>query len=165
MPRRKPVGVICQPFCSGNGGEDGIEFVRYVDGREPQIHELWSFAEDGITCKVHPFARVDFGDFSGDCFQTYYMNEEARRVTVFGQRSINASVEWLDTPIPFYDTARVPWINNILVPELHWEDGINYRTWYLHTQSGVRFGGISVPWRGAVPFCVAYLPRSLVPRP
>ena len=93
MHRREPAGVIRQPFRSGNRGEDGIEFVCCVDGREPQIHELWSFAEDGITRKVHPFAHVDVGDFFRDCFQTYYMTKEACRVTILDRRFINASVE------------------------------------------------------------------------
>ena len=61
---------------------------------------------------------------------------------------------------PFYDTSGVPWIENILVPELRWGDGGNYETWYFQTQSGVRFGGRRFPWRGAVPFCEVYLPRS-----
>ena len=162
MSRHEPVGVIRQPFRSGNGGKDGIEFVRCVDGQEPQIHKLWSFAEDGITREVHPFARVDVSNLSGDCFQTYYMTEEACRVTIFGQISINASVEWVDNPAPFYNTTGVPLIENILVPELRWGDGGNYKNWALQTQSGVHFGGRSVPWRGAVPFRPAYFPRSLV---
>ena len=115
MSRREPVGVIRQPFRSSNRGEDGIEFVCYVDGQEPQIHKLWSFNKDGITQKVHPFACIDVGNFSEDCFQTYYMTEEAHRVTIFGRRAINASVKWLGTPVPFYVTAGVPWIKNILV--------------------------------------------------
>ena len=131
MPRREPVRVIYHPFLSGNRGKDGIDFFCCVDGREPQIHELWSFAEDGITREVHPFACVNIGDLSGDCFQTYYMTEEDRRVTIFGQRPINASVKWLGTPVPFYDITGVPWIDNILVPELCWVDGGNYKTWAL----------------------------------
>ena len=90
------------------------------------------------------------------------MTEEDRRVTIFGRRSINASVKWLGIPVPFYDTTRVPWIDNILVPELRWVDGGNYKTWSLQTQSGVCFGGRSFPWRGAVPFRPAHLPRSPV---
>ena len=69
MPRREKVGVICQPFSSGNRDEYGVEFICCVGGREPQIHELWSFAEDRITREVRPFARIDVVDFSGDCFQ------------------------------------------------------------------------------------------------
>ena len=93
VSRSEAVGVICQLFRSSNGGEDGIEFVRCVDGQEPQIHKLWSFDEDRITHKVHPFACIDVGNLSGDCLQTYYMTEEARRVTIFGRTSINVSVK------------------------------------------------------------------------
>ena len=92
MPRRNPEGVIRQHFRSGNGAKDGIEFSHCVDSRELQIHKLWSLAEDRITRKVRLFAHIDVDDFSGDCLQTYYMIEEARRVTIFGRRSINASI-------------------------------------------------------------------------
>ena len=72
MPRRKPVGVTRQPSISGSGGKDGLEFIRYVFGWEPQIHEIWNFAEDGITREVRPFARINVGDLRGDCFHTAY---------------------------------------------------------------------------------------------
>ena len=116
MPRREPVRMIRKLFQSGNRGEDIIMFVRCVDVREPQIHELWIFCEDGITREVHPLARVDVGDFSRDCFQTYYMTEKSRRVTNFGRMYMKASVKWLGNPIPFYNTVGVPWIDNILGP-------------------------------------------------
>ena len=68
MPRRKPIGVIRQPSSSGSGDEYGLEFIRCVGGRDPQINKLWSFAKDGITREVHPLARIEVGNFSGDCF-------------------------------------------------------------------------------------------------
>ena len=52
MPIHEPVGVIRQPFSSGNGGEGGIEFVCCVEGREMQVHKLWSFTKDRITFEV-----------------------------------------------------------------------------------------------------------------
>ena len=55
------------------------------------------------------------------------MTEETRRVTIFGWRSINTSVKWLGTPVPFYDITGVPWTENILVPELCWGDRGNYK--------------------------------------
>ena len=160
MPRRKPVGVIIQNFHFGDGGKYRIEFVFCVDSREPQVHKLRSFAKNRITCEIHPFACVNIGDFYRDCFQTHYMIEEARRVTIFGWRYINVSVEWLGTLVHFYDTTGVPWTDNILVPELRWGDGGNYKTWDVKTQYVVRFVGRSVPWCGAVPFCAAYLPTK-----
>ena len=33
MPRRGPVGEICQPFNSGGGSNDGLEFIRCDGGR------------------------------------------------------------------------------------------------------------------------------------
>ena len=76
--------------------------------------------------------------------------------------SIYASANWLVTPVPFYDTAGVPWIENTLVPELLWGDGGNYKIWALETQSRPRFGGRTVPWHGTVPFYPDYLPSSPV---
>ena len=76
--------------------------------------------------------------------------------------SNNVSVEWLGTPIPFFDTARVPWIENILVPILRCGDEGNYKTWSLENQSRPCFGRRSVPWCGAVPFCPNHLPNSPV---
>ena len=154
--------MIRLTFRSSNRGKDGIEFVRSVDGRELQIHKLWVFAEDGITHEVDPVACVDVSDLSGDCFQTQYMTKESCRVTNFGQRSIHASVKHLSTPVPVYNTTGVPWTYNILVPELRWGERGNHKTWALKTQFGVRFVGISVPWRGIVPLFAVYLPRSPV---
>ena len=113
MPRRKPVGVIRQTSSSGSVGEDGLEFICCVGGQEPQIHKLWSFSKDGITRKVHPFGRIDVGNFSGDCFHTAYTTEIGRRVFIYGRKSINGSVEWLSVPGPFYDTG-VAWTKNFL---------------------------------------------------
>ena len=76
--------------------------------------------------------------------------------------SINASIEWLVTTIPFYGTTRVTWIDNILVPELRWGDRGIYKLWDLKPQSRPRFGGRSLPWRGDVPFRPDYLPSSPV---
>ena len=105
MPRREPVGVTHQTSSSSSRGEDRVEFIRCVGGRYPQFHELWSFAEDGITRKVHPFASIDVGNFSGDCIQTNYSTEVGRRVAIYGQRFINGSVKWLVVPDPFFNTG------------------------------------------------------------
>ena len=112
MTRNKPVGVIRQPSSSGSGDEDGIEFIRWVGGREPQIHELWSFTKDGITRKVHPFARIYVGDFGGDCLHTAYATEIGRRVFIYGRKSIHGSVKWLGVPAPYCGTG-VTWTENI----------------------------------------------------
>ena len=71
MTRRDPVGYIDSPSNSGSRDTEGPEFIRCVDGREPQIHEVWDFGFDGITQEVLPTAQVDIGagfmgDFSSD---------------------------------------------------------------------------------------------------
>ena len=70
MPRHEPVGVIWKAFNSGNGADDGLGFIRCVGGRQPEIYEVWTFGDDRITPKVHPFVRVDVDAFLGDCFGT-----------------------------------------------------------------------------------------------
>ena len=39
-------------------GLDPVAFIQCVDGREPQIHEVWSLGLDGIIIEVHPKAQV-----------------------------------------------------------------------------------------------------------
>ena len=141
MPRRKPVGVIRKPSNSGSGADDRLEFIHYVGGREPQIHKLWIFAEDSITREVHPFARIDVGDFRVDYFRTAYATEIGRRVYIYGQKSINGSVEWLGVPALSCGTGFT-WTENILVPNSRWGDGGNYETWASATCSRPRFDSL-----------------------
>ena len=61
IARREPVGSICWPSDSVSGDEDGPEFIQCVDGRQPQIHEVWTFGEGGVTWEVHLKAQVDVG--------------------------------------------------------------------------------------------------------
>ena len=122
MTRRKPVVVIRQPSSCGSRDKDGLEFIRCVGGREPQIQELWSFSEDRITHKFHHFAQIDVDDFSGYCFDTAYATEIERIVFIYGRKSIDGSVEWLGVPAPSYGTG-FPWNENIFVPNSCWGDG------------------------------------------
>ena len=148
MNRRKPVGVICQPSnsCSGDGNE--LEFICSVGGREPHIHKLWSFSEEGITPEVH-----------GDCFHTAYATEIGCKVFFYGRKIINGSVEWLGVPVPSSGTG-VAWTENISAPNSRWGDGRGYKHWASTTRSRPCFGGRSVPWRDKVPFCPNYVLSS-----
>ena len=127
MAGRITFGVIRQPSSSGSGGEGVFEFICFVPWRQPQIHELRSVAEEGITCEIHIFARIDVGDSRRDCFQTDYATEIGRSVAIYRQKSINGKVEWLGITAPFCNTG-VTWSKNILVPRLHWGDGVTYAT-------------------------------------
>ena len=115
MTRLKPVRIIRQPSSSGSRDKYGLEFIRCVGGQEPQIHELWSFAEDIITREVHPFARIDVCNFSRDCFHTAYVTEIVRRVFIYGQKYMNGSVKWLGVPAPSFGTG-VAWTEIFLFP-------------------------------------------------
>ena len=93
MARREPVGSIYWPSDYGSGDVYGPEFIRCVDGRQPQIHEVCSFGEYGVTHEVRTTARVDVGTgFVGE-FATDYVTPIWRRVTMFGRHYINVSVE------------------------------------------------------------------------
>ena len=47
-----------------------------MDVREPQVREVWTFGEDGVTPKVHPTARVDVGAGFVVKFATNYLTED-----------------------------------------------------------------------------------------
>ena len=130
-----------------------------MGAREPQIYELWSFSIDGTTREVHTFAQIDVSDFSGDCFHTAYGTEIGHIVFIYGRKSIIGSVEWLSVPAPSCGTG-VAWTENILVPNSCWGDGCGYKLWDLENRSRPHFGGRSIPWSGAVPFCPNYVPSS-----
>ena len=98
MPRRDPVGAICQPLNSGSEADGRLEFILFVGGRQPQIDEVWYFGDDRINREVHPFARVDVGAFSRYCFGTDYLAENGRRVPIYSRKLIIGSVEWLGIP-------------------------------------------------------------------
>ena len=61
MASQETVGSIDHPYNSHSGGAEGPKFIRCVDGREPQIHEVSTFSENDVTRELHPTARVDVG--------------------------------------------------------------------------------------------------------
>ena len=95
MPRLETAGDIRQPSNPGSGDDDGLEFIRCVGGRQPKIHEAWTFREDWNTHEVHYFARADVGSFVRECFATNYLTENGRRVPMFRRKWINWSFEWM----------------------------------------------------------------------
>ena len=86
-----------------------------MDGREPQIHEVWDFGDNGVTREVHPTSQVDagarvFGEFSYD-----YITESVCRIPIIGRISINGSVEWLGFP-GFHRTGGHFWDDDLMAP-------------------------------------------------
>ena len=86
-----------------------------MDGREPQIHKVWNFGEDIVTCEAHPTARVDVGAGFVGGFATNYLTPSWVRIPMFEVNSINGSVQWLGVPDPLR-TDGLPWTDNILSP-------------------------------------------------
>ena len=67
MAGQEPVGSIYRPSDSSSRDSEGPEFIQYLDGREHQIHEFWTFSEDGVTREVHLEAQVDVSaEFVGE---------------------------------------------------------------------------------------------------
>ena len=106
-----------QRLSSGRGGEVNVWFNRCIKGKEPNIFELWAFAEDGAR-EVQPYARVQMSsDFTGETFQTQFFNAREVRITFLGHRYVNRSVQWRDVPQPFGKTgiATDAWAENLYV--------------------------------------------------
>ena len=54
MTQSRPVEPICRPSDCCRGVSREVDFVWWVDGREPQMHGIWCLRSDGITGEVHP---------------------------------------------------------------------------------------------------------------
>ena len=57
----RPMGPIYRRSDSVSGVAEGVEFIRCIDGWEPQIHEIWCPGSNGVTREVHPIAQIDVG--------------------------------------------------------------------------------------------------------
>ena len=113
MAGKDPVGSIGLPSDSGSGDSEVPKFIQCVDGREPHIHEVWAFGEDGVTREFYLTVQVDVGAGVVGEFATYYLTESWHRIPIFGRISINGSVEWLGAP-EFHRTDGPAWTANIL---------------------------------------------------
>ena len=121
MSKRDPVGAILRPSDSSSGDEEGHKFIRCLDGRKPQIHEVWTFGEDGVTHEVHPKVQVDVHTGFVREFATDYVTPSWRRVPMFVRNDIMGSFKCLNIP-DFLRTYGPPWNSNILDPRPSWGD-------------------------------------------
>ena len=159
MTRQEPVGSISRPSDYGSGDAEVPEFIRCEEGREPQIHEVWDFGEDGVTREIHPTAQVDvsagvFGEFATNC-----LTESWRRIPIFGRIFINGNVEYLGIP-DFHRTVDPAWTAYILSPRSSWGEGDTTTNKNWGSQLGGDSGSVAVPWN--CPVCVLPVYRRRV---
>ena len=145
MYRRDPVGSICRPFAYGSWDEDGPEIICCVDGQHPEIHEVWTFREGGVTPKVHPAACIEIDAFLGECFATENLTPTWCRLPMFGKISINGSVKWLVVP-NFLRNDGPPWTLNLLAPYSYWWERGSSTIPNLGSGSGGHPNGVSINW-------------------
>ena len=145
MTTQEPVGSVYWTSKSGSGYEYGPNLIRCVDGRQSKIYEVWTFGEDGVTPKVHPNACVDVGAFVGDSFSTDYLTPTWRMIPMFGRKSMNGSVKWLEVPNLLSNDVP-PWTLNLLAPYANWGDRVSSTITNLGSGSGGYSGSISFNW-------------------
>ena len=154
------MGYIRWPSDSGSGGTKGVEFIRCIDGQEPQIHEIWRLSSDGVTCEVHLAAQIDVGTETVEQFTANYLAKNGRRIPVIGQISINRSVEPLSIPADAWGCG-LPFIENVQAPTdtTGWgHGGTSNQNWGVTL--GVSYSIVSVAWGSTIPARSAYIPRS-----
>ena len=156
MARREPVGYIRQPYNSSSGDEYRPEFIQCVDGREPQIHEVWNFGEDGATREVHSKSQVDVrAGFVGK-FATDYLTPSWRRIPMFGLNSINGIFQWLGvTDLPRTDGP--PMTDDLLAPGPSWGDGGTTTNTNGGSEPGGPYVRVAIPWSRLVRVIPAYI--------
>ena len=128
----------------GIGDAEVFKFIQCVDRLDPHIHEVWTFGEDGVTPEVDPIARVDIGAGVVGELATDYLTSSWRRIPMFGNFSINRSVEWLGIT-DFHRTNGPPWTANILSPSPSWETGGSTTNPNWGSQYGRASESVSVP--------------------
>ena len=109
------MGSIRRPSNSGSIGTKGIEFIRCVDGHEPQIHKIWCLGYDGVTLEVHLTAQIEVCAGTVGQFMTNYLAENGCRTPVIGQFSITGSVKLLGIPFSAWGHVLL-FIENLQAP-------------------------------------------------
>ena len=159
MTRRAPVGSIRRPSNSGSRGAEEPEFIRSVDVRDPEMHEVWDLGSNGITREVHPTVQVNVGAGLIGQFSSNYLIENGSRIPIIVQIYINGSVDYLSIT-DFHRTGGPFWDNYLLDTCYSWEDGGTTTNENWRAQPGVPYGSVAFVWRGAIPTYPACIPRS-----
>ena len=147
-------------FDSGSRGTNIVDLIWCVDGREPQLHEIWCLVSVNVTREIHPTAQVEVTTGTMGQFNTNHLAENGRIIPNIGKLSINGSVQILGIP-DFVRNSTFSFIGNLQSPSM--------TTVWGHADTPnknwvVRLGGpyrmYSVPWGSTVPVRLAYISRS-----
>ena len=160
MIRRSPMGTIYRPSYSGSGGTEATAFIQCINGREPQIHELWCLCLDRICRKVHSTAYVEVPAGTIRYFVTDYIAKNGRQIPIIGQLSVNGSVQFLGLTDQAWGSG-FPFITNLLarVESTGWGSPNNYnQNWGGQLNDANRIKNVT--WGDSVSACPAYLPWS-----
>ena len=161
MIRRRPMESIRRHSNPSSCSTKDTAFVQCVDGREPQIHELWSLDLYRIIRKVHPTARVEVISGNVRKFVTNYLAENGRIIQTIGQLSINDSVQFWGVLVQSW-VRGFPFLSNLKAPaeDTVWVSGHSNKNW-----GGRKLEANSITndaWGASVDPRPDYLPRSLV---
>ena len=107
------MGTIHRPYDSGSRGTEVTAFIQCINGRDPQIDELWCLGLDGIICKVHPTAHAYVTDGTVRDFFTYYLAENECKIDIIGKISVNDRVQFLGFSEKAWGSG-LPFICNLL---------------------------------------------------
>ena len=83
MSMPNPVIDTKSPSNSGCGDADISNFFRCVEGREPEVNEVWIFGEGNATPKVHSMVRIDVEYGVVYKFATNYLTENGFNTSIF----------------------------------------------------------------------------------
>ena len=89
------MGTICRTLDSGRRGTEATAFIQYINGKEPQIHELWCLGLERIICEVHATLRVEVTVENVGEFVTNYLAENGCRIYIIRQLSAYNIVQLL----------------------------------------------------------------------
>ena len=140
-----PFTVLPQPIQalrSGKGDEIEVPYIRCLNDRLPEVHELWALAEDGVR-EVHPYTKVRLlDDLREDNFHTHFFSKQQFRIHFLGRIYVNMSVKFIDATLATQQVgSRVAsWTENFDVHS--WGP---YPTMIPHTVSTIKRHANNVP--------------------
>ena len=112
--------------------ETGV--IQCVDGREPQIHELWCLDLYNTTHEVHPTGCVEVIYGTVGDFVTNYLAENECRIHIIGQLSVNDSVYFLVVPTQAWGRG-LTFLRNLQAPDK--TTGWGSDNYFIHAWGGI----------------------------